>query len=361
MERVLGYGPHAARERMRVARALVQLPETSAALARGLLSYSAVRELTRVAIAETEVEWLAKVETLAANQVERLVAHHRPGDRPDDPEDPDLRPRKLRLELPPEVHALWRQARLIVATQRGGEISDADFLETLCRAVIAPGSGAEGPAHQIAYQQCRDCRRVTQNGAGREIDIPVDVVERAVCDATDLGSLDAATPERATTTVTPRIREQVFARDHHCCTVPGCRSARNLEIHHIVEQAKGGKHQLWNVTLICSGHHAALHRGLLEISGRAPWGIECRWVYGEPLPPDLDAEARREVIGQRHCEAVMAEADAQVEPEPKNGALEADIGESTSMRIWHRKGSQLGRRARRRGTWSRPTPRSPAA
>jgi hypothetical protein len=34
MERVLGYGPHAARERMRVARALVALPETSTALAR---------------------------------------------------------------------------------------------------------------------------------------------------------------------------------------------------------------------------------------------------------------------------------------------------------------------------------------
>jgi hypothetical protein len=35
MERVLGYGPHAARERMRVARSLATLPETTAALARG--------------------------------------------------------------------------------------------------------------------------------------------------------------------------------------------------------------------------------------------------------------------------------------------------------------------------------------
>src|SRR5258705_8325863 len=54
MERVLGYGPHAARERMRVARALTALPETTAALARGDVTYSAVRELTRVATAETE-------------------------------------------------------------------------------------------------------------------------------------------------------------------------------------------------------------------------------------------------------------------------------------------------------------------
>ena len=48
LERVLGYGPHAARERMRVARTLVKLPQTTAALARGQLTYSAVRELTQI-------------------------------------------------------------------------------------------------------------------------------------------------------------------------------------------------------------------------------------------------------------------------------------------------------------------------
>jgi hypothetical protein len=140
----------------------------------------------------------------------------------------------VRIELPPEVYALWRQARVVIATERGAEISDADFVESMCRAVIAPGTGAEGPSHQIAYQQCPDCRRATQNGAGREIDIAPEVFARAACDAKALGSLDATAPERATTTVTPRLREQVFARDHHRCTVPGCRSARNLDIHHIV-------------------------------------------------------------------------------------------------------------------------------
>jgi hypothetical protein len=283
MERVLGYKPHTARERMRVARALAALPETTAALARGALSYSAVRELTRVATAETEADWLAQAEGLVANQIESLVANHRPGDRPDDPTDPDLRPRVVRLELPPEVYALWRQARRVVADERGAEISDADFLETICRSVIAPGTGESGPAHQIAYQQCQDCRRATQNGAGREIDVGPEVLERAACDAKLLGSLDATTPERATTTVTPRIREQVFARDHHRCTVPGCRSGRNLEVHHLIEQARGGMHELWNLTLLCSGHHAALHAGLLTMRGQAPYLIEFRWAYGPPI------------------------------------------------------------------------------
>ncbi|HEU4731317.1 MAG TPA: HNH endonuclease signature motif containing protein [Kofleriaceae bacterium] len=282
MERVLGYGPHAARERMRVARALATLPETTAALARGGLTYSAVRELTRVATPETETAWLAAAVGRVASEVEQLVANHRPGDGPEDPTDPDLRPRRVRLELPPEVYALWRQARMVIAEERGGEVSDADLVETLCRAVIAPGSGAERPAYQIAYQQCPDCQRATQNGAGREIDVAPEVIERAACDAKLLGSLAAAAPERAKSTVTPRIREQVFARDHHRCTVPGCRSARNLDIHHIIEQACGGSHELWNLTLLCSGHHAALHAGMLRIRGKAPFEREFQWVWGAP-------------------------------------------------------------------------------
>ena len=299
LEHVLGYKPHAARERMRVARALAALPETTAALARGALTYSAVRELTRVATAETETDWLVAAEGMVANQIERLVANHRPGDLPGDPTDPDLRPRVVRLELPPEVYALWRQARMVIADERGTEIGDVDFIETLCRSVIAPGSGERGPTHQIAYQQCPDCRHATQNGAGREIDVSHEVVERASCDAKILGSLDATTPERVTATVTPRIREQVFARDHHRCTVPGCRSARNLEVHHLVEQAWGGKHEMWNLTLLCSGHHAALHAGLLTMRGQAPYLIEFRWVYGPPIPVGLAPEARETLIAQR--------------------------------------------------------------
>jgi hypothetical protein len=299
MERALGYKPHTARERMRVARTLAKLPATAAALARGELYFSAVRELTRVATAETETDWLAQAKGLAVNQIERLVANHRPGDRPDDPTHPDLRRRVVRIELPPEVYALWRQARMVVATERGSEIGDADFVEAICRAVITPGSGAEGPAHQIAYQQCSDCRRATQNGAGREIDVSPEVFERASCDAKNLGSLDATAPERATTTVTPRVRAQVFARDHHRCTVPGCRSARNLEVHHIIEQFRGGTHEISNLSVLCTGHHTAIHAGLLTMKGEAPYDLEFRWVYGPPMPVGLDPEAREAMVRQR--------------------------------------------------------------
>jgi hypothetical protein len=57
LERVLGYGPRVAQDRLRVARALGTLPQLTAALAHGKLPFSAVRELTRVATPVTEAAW----------------------------------------------------------------------------------------------------------------------------------------------------------------------------------------------------------------------------------------------------------------------------------------------------------------
>src|SRR5437016_6032498 len=74
MERVLGYAPHTAQERLRVARALGDLPQTEAALERGALSFSAAKELTRVATPETESEWIKSANDKNLRQIEDLVA-----------------------------------------------------------------------------------------------------------------------------------------------------------------------------------------------------------------------------------------------------------------------------------------------
>ena len=63
----------AARERVRVARALGSLPRLADALARGELSYAKVGALTRVATPETEERLLAVGKACTAEHVERIV------------------------------------------------------------------------------------------------------------------------------------------------------------------------------------------------------------------------------------------------------------------------------------------------
>ncbi|MBI2215817.1 MAG: DUF222 domain-containing protein [Candidatus Rokubacteria bacterium] len=77
----VGLDMGAARERVRVARALETLPRLAEALARGEVSYAKVRAITRVATADTEERLLAVARAGTAAHVERIVRGWRRVDR----------------------------------------------------------------------------------------------------------------------------------------------------------------------------------------------------------------------------------------------------------------------------------------
>ncbi len=272
MERVLGYGPRVAQDRLRVARALGTLPQLTAALAHGELSFSAIRELTRVATPATEAAWRQAATGKNLRQLEELVADHRPGDCPDDPPDPEARVRVVRFELSAETFALMRQARVVLDDEHGSHLSDDEFMAALSNAVQggSPRTETTGRAKfQIAVTVCERCQQGWQDGAGTKIAIGPAAVERAECDAQHIGSIDSATPERAHQDVSPSVARLVWRRDGGRCRVPGCRSARGIEIHHLVHRTDGGSHDALNLALLCSACHLAHHRGVLTISGTA--------------------------------------------------------------------------------------------
>src|SRR5262245_45140073 len=97
LEREIGYAPQVGVERLRIALALATLPQIEASLQNGRLPYSAVRELTRVATAETEQDWLNKALGKNLREIEVMVSGRKHGDRPEDPKNPDLVKRVLRL------------------------------------------------------------------------------------------------------------------------------------------------------------------------------------------------------------------------------------------------------------------------
>ncbi len=271
MEDVLGYGPQVARDRVRVALALDEMPVLADALECGEQSYSALRELTRIVTPNTQREWRDAVRGKNLRQIEELVAVHRRGDLPSDPPNPDLAPRVVRFELSPATFALLRQAQQILADEHGRRLDDDELVAILCTSVIEgnrsdPGGEPDGRAkHQILTTICESCNQGWQQGGGVNVPISATDVERAECDAQRIGS-----DLRAKQDIAPKVRRYVKRRDHGACTVPGCRSARFGEVHHIVAREDGGDHETENLTILCFAHHFALHAGLLEIHGRAP-------------------------------------------------------------------------------------------
>src|SRR5262249_24579867 len=167
MERVLGYGPRAAQDQLRVARALGTLPQLTATLAHGELPFSAIRELPRVATPATEAAWRQAATGKNLRQIEALVADHRPGDGPDDPPDPEVRGRVVRFELSAETFALLRQAHGVLDDEHGRHLSDDEFVAALSHAVQGgtPATEPTGRAKfQIAVTVCERCRQGSQDG-----------------------------------------------------------------------------------------------------------------------------------------------------------------------------------------------------
>ena len=87
----IGLAPSAARERVRVARALGDLPLMSEAMKHGQLSYSKVRALTRVARPDTEESLVDLGRTGTAAHIERVVRGWRRADRTIEAQDDELR------------------------------------------------------------------------------------------------------------------------------------------------------------------------------------------------------------------------------------------------------------------------------
>ncbi len=288
MERVLGYAPRTAQDRLRVARALAHLPVLTESLGEADgLTFSAVRELVRVATPDTETLWLEAAAGKNQRELEELVAGHELGDHPDDPVDPEIRTHVVRYELSPATFALVRQAKLALDEEHGRHLDDDPFIAALCHAVLegaAPGEPTGRAKFQIATIVCNRCDQAWQEGAGARIPVDAGSLARARCDAQHLGSLEAERPARAVQDVPPAIARFVWRRDHGRCQTAGCRSARGLELHHIVARADGGGHEPSNLTLRCSACHAAHHAGALTIRGTAPDQLETRRRHDHAAP-----------------------------------------------------------------------------
>jgi hypothetical protein len=285
MEIEMGYSPRVAIERLRVAKAIEELPVIAEALTQGDLSFSAAKEITRIATPETEQAWIEAVSEKNVRQVEELVSGHAKGDTPDDPPDPKLRTRVLRYEVLEETAALERQVRQALEKRCGNRLDPNAFLSALFRSVLETeaagssrgaacecggGSGnGSGARYQVAIMTCPGCKRGWQDGGGVTVEMTPAALETALCDAQHIGSLDGEVIERAKQDIPPAVRRKVHRRDHGTCRVPACRSARNLDVHHIVPREKGGTHDVENLITLCESHHLAHHAGALIIEGRA--------------------------------------------------------------------------------------------
>jgi len=318
----------AARERVRVARALGSLPLLAQALARGELSYAKVRALTRVATPETEARLLAVGRAGTAAHVERIVRGWRRVDRRAEARETALRhaSRALRVyqdedgmvvlrgRFEPEMgalliqalaaarEALYQRARVPDGAAGRGGVSEetpslaqrqTDALALLAETALHQGldPGAPGERYQVVVhvdapalaEPEQPGQSVLEDGAR----VSSETSRRLACDASRVvmrHDEDGRLVEigARTRTIPPALRRALHHRDRGC-RFPGC-GVRFGQGHHLRHWAHGGPTTLSNLALLCRRHHRAVHEEGYQVARRPDGALRFRRPDGRPLP-----------------------------------------------------------------------------
>ena len=333
-----------ARERVRTALALTQLPRTAQAMQNGELSFAKVRALTRVATPENEETLLAFAQEGSAANLERLVRGWKTLDRGSEVTAEQLRHRTRRLSawvdedgmvvvrgrLDPEIGAVFMRAieaagdalfkdkgeddvtpeqrradavgllaeRALAAgfghkNARSGSGEEADPDED-----EAPISGSRAERYQVMLHVDAETLDEDAEPGLSELEdgtrVSAETSRRIACDAgvvkihhDSSGSIIGAS--HRTRTVPPAVRRALEARDRGC-RFPGC-GLRFTDAHHVRHWADGGETSLRNLVLLCRKHHRAVHEGgvrvCLDVNGQVAFFTTKGKALFDAPPPKL--------------------------------------------------------------------------
>src|ERR671919_84552 len=291
----VGLAPGPAREKVRVARALGTLPRLAQALARGEVSYSKVRALTRVATPATEERLLAVGRAGTAAHVERLVRGWRRLDRQAEAREAARQHASRALHVYADALALLAETALHQGLDPGAPGERYQVIVHVDAPVLAD---ADQPGQSVLEDGTR---------------VPAGTSQRLACDASrvvmrhDLdGHLLEVGPR--TRTIPPALRRALHYRDRGC-RFPGCR-VRLGQGHHIRHWAQGGPTTLSNLALLCRRHHVAVHEEGYQVHRQPDGELQFRRPDGRILPevpPPAEVPGDPvEIIRARHEAAGLA-------------------------------------------------------
>jgi Domain of unknown function (DUF222) len=344
--------PSAAREQVRVAKRLSELPQIRAAFGRGELSYSQVRALSRVATPELEPALLEVARHATAAQLERTLrayrgvlereltpADHAHGDRYLVCEHDDDGSLLLRARLPAEEGALVvaaldaardslrvesraaaepsSEGRGVSAEAEAPPATNVQALLLMAETLLSTGAAERsgGDSYQVIVHvdaevlatKRQEQEEHAEAGAARvpneepesacQLDdgqfLHPETARRLACDASVVRILERdgrpLSVGRRTRSVPPALRRALQSRDH-CCRFPGCTQRRFLHAHHIDHWAHGGPTELTNLVQLCRFHHRLVHEGGYTLErGGPPGELRFRRPDGRPISALPDA------------------------------------------------------------------------
>lgn len=300
-----GLGSVAAHEHLRVALALETLPAITAAMGEGKLSWTKVREVTRVATPESEEKWLTIALDGTAAHVEKVVrafrritpaqVEHQHADRRMWSTVADDGSVILSVKLPAEVgDGIMEAVRKATTPERGVPYA-ASLADTFVRLVTSDATVTPEVSIHVDAPALLGEEGVCATASG--VPIAPEIARLALCEGTvqlfmhDGEEVKAVSERRRFASPAQRRAAQANAK---ACDVNGCDNRGRLHAHHIVHDAHGGKTKGKNLAYPCTSHHRLIHLHDLQLE-RLPNGkYELLWPNGQPVGRTIDPIAVRE-------------------------------------------------------------------
>ena len=268
----VGWTPATARERLRVARRLGELPAIADELRRGEISYAKVRSITRVADAGNERVLLDYARAATAAQLETICRRFRTAQEAaaGAPDAGAARRRASRRTLEDgmvrievvlradEAAVVWAVLQC-AATDVSAEAPDpVDGLVTLAQAYARGDTPDRVPVELLVTVPLATLAGTSAEPAELADGsfASAETARRLACDAGIVFAAVGPAGEplsvgRKTRTIPASIRRALTHRDR-TCRFPGCANRRFVEGHHLRHWADGGETALGNLTLLCS-------------------------------------------------------------------------------------------------------------
>jgi hypothetical protein len=283
-----GDSPASARSYAHVGEQLEDLPELTAGLASGDLSFDKVRAIVDVATPANDGELTDLALECTVRQLQEVARTERGA--PSSRAESDHESRSVRFnddchtvtaKLPPESYAEVK-SRLETGARALPSDGETRWDQRLCDVYMGIfGSGHErqqgaspyvvvvhAPIETLADESSELAGELERDGL-----ISADTVRRLACDATVIVALDddlghTMYEGRARRFPSGPQRREVMRRDRHC-RFPGCANVTFTNVHHIKPWGSGGRTDLENLVLMCQHHHYRLHSLGWSMTGNA--------------------------------------------------------------------------------------------
>jgi hypothetical protein len=332
-----GIGLTAAREHVRVARVIRGLPLLQGEFAAGVLSYSKVRALTRVASEKTEAELVELARHATGAQLEKLCRQYGRVLEATSANAAAMHERQALSTYWDDDGMLIVQGRLtpedgaalIAALDQAAESVPEETRELGARAVRAQAlvtlaTGGETKAEVVVHV---DAETLSSDEIKRQSEVAdgpalaPETVRRLGCDAAVVAMIERngkpLSVGRRTRAIPPALRRALRSRDRGC-RFPGCTHSHHLHVHHIQHWARGGATEIGNLVQLCSYHHQLVHEGGYRVQIRSGIGLEFQRPDGRVISQRCEARAasgagitaqhqsRRMPIGPDTCRPLSA-------------------------------------------------------